>query len=154
MEVWKNELYHHGILGQKWGIRRFQNPDGTRTALGKQREKEQYREATNPKRTTSAQRRKMTNAELEARIKRLKLEKQVKDLEKETISTGRSMTEDILKSSGKKVATQILTAAAIAAVGAGVTYALYKSSGSDAKDFAADVLRFAKGVIPNAKNQW
>lgn len=25
----KNELYHHGILGQRWGIRRFQNYDGT-----------------------------------------------------------------------------------------------------------------------------
>lgn len=34
-----NELYlqHHGILGQKWGVRRFQNPDGTRTAEGKKR---------------------------------------------------------------------------------------------------------------------
>lgn len=38
--VYPNELYHHGILGQKWGIRRFQNPDGTRTAAGKKREKE------------------------------------------------------------------------------------------------------------------
>lgn len=34
---YNQELYHHGIKGQKWGVRRFQNPDGTLTALGKQR---------------------------------------------------------------------------------------------------------------------
>ena len=32
-----NELYHHGVKGQKWGLRRFQNPDGTLTAKGRQR---------------------------------------------------------------------------------------------------------------------
>lgn len=35
-----NELYHHGILGQRWGIRRFQNKDGTLTKAGKRRYKE------------------------------------------------------------------------------------------------------------------
>ena len=30
-------LYHHGILGQKWGVRRYQNADGTLTEAGKKR---------------------------------------------------------------------------------------------------------------------
>ena len=30
-------LYHHGIKGQKWGIRRYQNEDGTLTEAGKRR---------------------------------------------------------------------------------------------------------------------
>lgn len=32
------ELYHHGVKGQKWGVRRFQNADGSLTAAGKRRE--------------------------------------------------------------------------------------------------------------------
>ena len=30
-------LAHHGIKGQKWGVRRFQNPDGSYTSAGKER---------------------------------------------------------------------------------------------------------------------
>lgn len=32
-----NELYHHGIKGQRWGIRRYQNADGTLTPAGQKR---------------------------------------------------------------------------------------------------------------------
>ncbi len=35
-----NTLQHHGIKGQKWGVRRFQNADGSLTAAGKKRVKE------------------------------------------------------------------------------------------------------------------
>lgn len=32
-----DDIYHHGIKGQKWGVRRFVNPDGTLTPEGKRR---------------------------------------------------------------------------------------------------------------------
>lgn len=35
--VYETELQHHGILGMKWGIRRFQNKDGSLTPLGRSR---------------------------------------------------------------------------------------------------------------------
>lgn len=44
--VYSDELSHHGILGQKWGIRRFQNPDGSLTAAGRKRYEVDVRGAT------------------------------------------------------------------------------------------------------------
>ena len=37
MGYYDNVLEHHGILGQKWGVRRFENEDGSLTSAGKAR---------------------------------------------------------------------------------------------------------------------
>ena len=42
----ENTLEHHGILGQKWGVRRFQNPDGSLTEAGKKRYNEDSQKLT------------------------------------------------------------------------------------------------------------
>lgn len=47
------ELYHHGILGQKWGIRRFQNRDGTYTSAGKRRRNDGLEGTVTPQRSSS-----------------------------------------------------------------------------------------------------
>ena len=38
------ELYHHGVKGMKWGVRRYQNKDGSLTPAGKKRERMSFSE--------------------------------------------------------------------------------------------------------------
>lgn len=38
-----SELYHYGVKGMKWGVRRYQNSDGTLTAAGKKKARYEYR---------------------------------------------------------------------------------------------------------------
>lgn len=67
-----DELKHEGIKGQKWGIRRYRNYDGTLTEAGKERYRYDGRDS-----------RLLSNEELQRRIDRLMLEKKYSDLIKD-----------------------------------------------------------------------
>ena len=68
-----DELCHYGIKGQKWGVRRFQNSDGSYTSEGKRRAQQQ--EKKDPVKE-------MKDEDLRKAITRLSLENKYKDLTK------------------------------------------------------------------------
>lgn len=47
MNIYQAELYHHGIKGQRWGIRRYQNPDGSLTSAGRKHQNRQLSRQSN-----------------------------------------------------------------------------------------------------------
>lgn len=115
-EIVDDELYHHGIKGQKWYVRRFQNEDGSLTALGRARRglkntydkaKVKASEARHKHRIKKAMKTgklsHLTEDELNEVVERLSLEKKVQDLRKDTRkqNAGKKVVGEILISGAK-----------------------------------------------------
>ena len=116
-----NSLKHYGVLGMKWGVRRYQNKDGSLTAAGKKRAKQNgdaddVKETPKTSKASSSTSSKKTvkdlsDAELREKINRMQLEKQYKDLAKSEVQTskGKAFVMGVLEQSGKNIATQLTT---------------------------------------------
>lgn len=157
------ELYHWGVQGMKWGVRRYQNKDGSLTKAGKKRydkelaktkaelksvkEREKTKakidklnamkadvenrkkalgdsdtidKAKNSIKNHSEEKKSkkrtikdLSDAELQAKVDRLQLEKRYRDLMKESVpkesKKGKEFVSDVLDKSGKNIAIQLTT---------------------------------------------
>lgn len=133
-----NTLDHSGIKGMKWGIRRFQNKDGSLTPAGRKRYSDSGDsdgdKAKTTKSSSSGKKRasEMSDSELRERISRLNLEKSFRDLEKETQpkKRGKEFTLRVLEKIGEQSLVNIGTQAANKALGEAINKA-FKVDSSD-----------------------
>lgn len=113
--MWKynypNELYHHGILGMKWGIRRFQNKDGSLTAAGKKRAQQDTEEVNEDykKAHTSKNIKKMSNQELKDVNKRLQMENEYSKLTNKNNTAGKKFVSGVLLTAATTIAGKYAT---------------------------------------------
>ena len=91
-----NELYHYGVLGMKWGVRRKRNSSNV--------------EIAKPKKKTLSE---MSDDELRSKLNRLQMEKQYKDLVRtlnpKQESKAKTFVKKVLERSGENIATQTAT---------------------------------------------
>lgn len=131
-----NSLCHHGIRGMKWGRRRYQNKDGSLTPAGRKRYSSADERVKESRRNDVKNRRTLSDADIKKKIERLKMEKELKDLTERDLNPGRKAVSDVLKSSGKKLATVAVTGGAAYAVKVAMT-----------KKF--DISEAASYIVPN-----
>lgn len=117
MESRNDELMHWGVLGMKWGVRRYQNADGTLTAAGKKRygtksnfEKVQRaKKAASPDKLKKQKAREKANARTEAEIAKYKKKAGIEDNKKESTnnSTEINKTKSIKEMSNAEIQARI-----------------------------------------------
>ena len=105
-----DSLMHYGVVGMKWGVRRYQNKDGTLTDKGKKRYKKspEQIESEKEKRLDVKNRGAMTTDELKR-----KMERELRTLTDEEINPGKRFVMGIVKDVGEKTLKTALTGAAL-----------------------------------------
>ena len=94
-------LIHHGILGMKWGVRRYKNKDGSLTSAGKKRysDNDDIKEA--PQKNTEEPKKKsvkdMSDEELRREVNRMQLEQNYLRMTGQNIEKGKSAVEIALE---------------------------------------------------------
>lgn len=99
--MYSNELYHHGTKGMKWGVRRYQNTDGSLTNAGKSRYARDAREKEFNKYDESSgkyykQSKKNGRTDLEFDAKRYA--KEDTERAKRLVDSGRNLSNDLKRS--------------------------------------------------------
>lgn len=130
-EELKESLAHYGVLGMKWGRRKGRTSSSIRSA-DKAKKKAM--------RNDVKKRRLLSDADLNKKLERIKKEKQLREITSEEINPGRRFIKNILSSSGTKVATALVTGAALYAVKTKMT-----------KEF--DIKELASYMTPKPKNK-
>ena len=132
-----NELYHHGIKGQKWGVRRFQTKAGSLTAAGKKRYAEYQKKESDYK----------------AKLKKISKNKNLSDSERQLVEyRSKSMTK---RYGGLVVGTVIGDIINTALIGAMSGQSIDKSLGTYAENFTKRLPAIlAKNTMTMAKNDY
>lgn len=89
------EIYHHGVKGMKWGVRRYQNPDGSLTALGKK--KIQVRDDYLDKNGNLTEYGKRTHQVYDSKTKRYRNAKSIEDIVESERANDRATLKEVTK---------------------------------------------------------